>query len=170
MGPRDDPVVALLERLGPDRIRPADQHGVVGDLREGDPRERAEDQTIVDEGRGLRDAPAVEPPDHEHPQDDLPGGRAAAVDGRQRGAAGQVGPDAGEDFVIVEEPIELGQLGLELQVELRDQGEPVDRIGAVAEHRGGLRATPREPSAGLVRVYRTPKMRSISHHKLVLLR
>ena len=58
----------------------------------------------------------------------------AAVDPGQGVAAAQVVADAGEDLVVVEQLVELGQLGLELQAELRDQGEEVDRLVAVAEH------------------------------------
>jgi hypothetical protein len=45
----DDPVVELLERLGPDGVGPADQDGIVGDLLEIDAAELPQDQAVVDE-------------------------------------------------------------------------------------------------------------------------
>ena len=53
-------------------------------------------------------------------------------------APSEIGADAGEQLVIIEESIELGQLGLELQPELGDEGEEIDGIVAVAEHRREL--------------------------------
>src|SRR5512135_1886164 len=81
---------------------------------------------------------AVEPHDHEHAEDHLDRCGAAAVDGGQGVAPSQIGADAGEQLVIIEEAIELGQLGLELQPELGDEAEEIDGIVAVAEHRREL--------------------------------
>jgi hypothetical protein len=50
----------------------------------------------------------------------------------------QVGPDASDDLIILEEAIELGQLGLEVQAELREQGEQIDGVVTIAEHRHDL--------------------------------
>lgn len=61
------------------------------------------------------------------------------MDGGQGVASRKLGTDATEDCVIIEKAIELSQLGLELQSKLRDQGEEVDGIVAVAEHGSGLR-------------------------------
>ena len=67
--------------------------------------------------------------------------------------AAQIVADAGEDQVVVEQLVELGQLRLELQTELRDEGEEVDRLEAVAEHRECLPEADEglisEPSHGL---------------------
>lgn len=77
--------------------------------------------------------------DDEHPQDDFHGGGAAAVDAGQRVAPHEVLADAGEDHVVVEEAVESGQLGLELEPELGGEGEEVDGLVAVAEHGRCLR-------------------------------
>jgi hypothetical protein len=123
---------------GPIVLARADQGGVVGDLLQIHTAELAEHQAVVDEELGLGVAPAVEPHHHEHPEEDLHGGGMAAVDAGQGISAAQVGAEAGDDLVVVEQAIELSQLGLELQLQLRDQGEPVDGFVAVAEHGGSL--------------------------------
>jgi hypothetical protein len=89
------------------------------------------------------------------------------MDGGQGVAAGQVGVDAGEDLVIVEEPIELGQLRLELQAKLRDESEKVDGVVAVAKHPGCLpNAVIERPNSLRPPAYRAPEWQSISHRKL----
>jgi hypothetical protein len=39
-----------------------------------------------------------------------------------------------EDFVVVEQPVELLELGLEAELELGDEGEQIRPIVAVSEH------------------------------------
>ena len=58
------------------------------------------------------------------------GGGAAAGPGPRR-AAGEVVADEVEDLVVVEQPVELLQLGLEAQAELGDQREQIGPIVAV---------------------------------------
>ena len=92
-GQLDHPVVERLERLRADGVGPADQRGVVGDLLEVDAAELAEHQAVVDEVLGLRVAPAVEPHDHEHAEDDLHrgGGPAAGAGPGVSGGPGRRG-------------------------------------------------------------------------------
>ena len=53
--------------------------------------------------------------------------------------AGQVVPHPGEQLVVVEQAVELGQLRLEPEAESGDEGEQVGGRVAVAEHRTRLR-------------------------------
>ena len=133
-GQFDGAVIDRLQRPGADELGPADQHGVVGDLLEVDAAELSEDQAVVDEVLGPREAPAVQPHHDEHPEDDLDGRGGAAVDAGHGVAPAEVVADAGEDLIVVEESIELGQPGLEPEAELRDQGEEVGGFVTVAEH------------------------------------
>jgi hypothetical protein len=133
-GELDDTVVERLDRLRADGGGPADQGRVVGDLLEVNPAELAEDQAVVDEVLALLVAPAAEPHDHEHAEDDLHRGGGPAAGPRPRGAAGHVVADEVEDLVVVEQAVELLQLGVEPEPEPRDQGEQIDRLVAVLEH------------------------------------
>ena len=120
---------------GPDGVGPADQRGVVGDLLEVDPAELAEHQAVVDEVLGLLVAPAVEPHDHEHPEDDLHRGGGPAAGARSWGERrARSSRTALDDLVVVEQAVELLELGLEAEAELGDQGEQIGPVVAVAEH------------------------------------
>ncbi len=135
----NDAIIELLYGRWPNGVGPADQGGVVGDLLQVDAAELAKHHAVVDEEHGLGVAPAVKPHDHEHAEDDFDGSRAAAVHGSQGIATGEVGANAGVDLVVIKEAIELSQLGLELKLELRHEGEQIDRFVAITEHGGNLR-------------------------------
>jgi hypothetical protein len=137
-GQLDHPVVERLERLRPDGVGPTDQRGVVGDLLEVDAAELAEHQAVVDEVLGLLIAPAVEAHDHEHPEDDLDRGGGAAAGPRPGRAACHVGADGLDDRVVVEQAVELLELGPESEAEPGHQGEQVGPIVSMSEHGCGL--------------------------------
>ena len=109
-----------------------DQGGVVGDLLEVDPAELAEDQAVVDEVLGLLVAPAIEPHDHEHAEDDLDRCGGPAPGAGLGMPAGEVGADEVEELVVVEEAVELLELRLEAQAELGGQREQIGPFIAVA--------------------------------------
>jgi hypothetical protein len=59
-----------------------------------------------------------------------------------RRPARQVGPDAPDDDVVVEQVVELAQHRLEPGIELRHQIEQLGRLVAVNQHDGTLRSNP----------------------------
>jgi hypothetical protein len=137
-GELDHPVVQRPQRLGADGVGPADQDGVVGDLLEVDPAELAEHQAVVDEVLGLLVAPAVEPHDHEYAKDDLDRGGGTAAGPRARAAAGHIGADTVDDLIVVEQSVELLELGLETEPEAGDEREEIRPVVAVPEHARSL--------------------------------
>ena len=127
-------VVDRLDGLGPDGVGPADQRGVVGDALEVDAAELAQHQAVVDEVFGLLVAPGVEPHDDEHAEDHLDRGGGPASGACPGVASRQVVADAVEDLVIIEQPVELLEQGLEAEAELGDEGEEIGPIMAMFEH------------------------------------
>ena len=80
---------------------------------------------------------------------------STGVEGRPRDresgrAAGHVGADGLDDLVVVEQAVELLQLGLEAEAELGDQGEQVGPVISMSEHGCGV------PSVRLVRFLSMP--------------
>ena len=79
-----------------------------------------------------------------------------------------VGADGLDDLVVVEQAVELLELGLEAEVELGHQGEQVGPVISMSEHGSGV------PSVRLVRflslptAYKSLENKAISHRKLVL--
>src|SRR5215207_8243157 len=84
---------------------------------------------------GLLITPVVEALDDQHPQDHFNGGGMASEPRRIGVALAKIGSDSLEEDIILQEPIELGQLGFELQLELGYHLEEVYGIVAVDNHR-----------------------------------
>ena len=90
------------------------------------------------------------------------------MEGRPRGAAGHIGADAVDDRVVVEQALELLQVGLEAQAELGGERGQIGPGVSIPERGSGV------PSVRLVRflstssAYKTPENNAISHRKLVL--
>lgn len=129
------PLVEAPERLGADQVRPADQRRVVGRGLQVQPAELPQDQRVRDVSLGGLEAPIVEAPYHQHPQDHLHRRGAAPEPLRVRVALGQVGLEPDEELVVIEQPVERGELGFHLQAQLRGyQLEEVHGIVAVYYH------------------------------------
>jgi hypothetical protein len=137
-GELDDTVVEGPERLGPDGVGPSDQRGVVGDAFEVDAAELPEYQAVVDEVLGLLGAPAVEAHHDQHAEDDLHRGGGPAARAGLGMTAGEIPADPLEELIVVEQPVELLELGLEAESEAGDQGEQIGPGVAVPEHGSGL--------------------------------
>jgi hypothetical protein len=61
------------DRFGAYLVCPADEGGVVGSGLQVEPTELAQNDAVVNEVLRLLIAEAIEPPDHEHPQDHFHG-------------------------------------------------------------------------------------------------
>jgi hypothetical protein len=83
--------------------------------------------------------------------------------------ASQVLADAFEQLVIVEQAVELLQLGIEAEVELGDQREQIGPFVSIPEHGSGLPSVRVTRFRGVVPAYQKPRIPPISHRKLVLL-
>ena len=136
LGQFDDTIVDLRQGLGADQVGPADHGGVVGDGLEVEAAELAQDQAIADEVFGFLVAPLVEAFDDKEAQDDFDGCAVAAAGQAVGGAAGQVGFDALEDGIIVEQAVEFTEFGLEVSHELGHKLKEVDRVIAIHDHSG----------------------------------
>src|SRR5215210_466348 len=69
----DYAIVERCDRFGADRVRPADEGGVVGGTLQIQPAELAQNDGVINEAFGLFVAPSIESLDHQHPQDHLDG-------------------------------------------------------------------------------------------------
>jgi len=181
-GQLDDAIVELGDGPRPDGVGPADQRGVVGDTLEIDAAELAEDQAVVDEVFGLGVAPAVEPHDDEHAEDDLDGGGGSSSGAGLGITAGQVAADEVEQLVVIQEMIELLQLGLETEAKLGDKREQIGPVVSVLEHAYSLPEAldtayfaPQTSATGVVALFSNrascqdvSRIKEISHSSLTL--
>jgi len=91
--------------------------------------------TTVLSTRRLGVAPVVEPPHDEHPEDHLDGRARSPVRAGVGEAAGEIRARLLEEGIIVEEPIQFPQLGLEVEHPLRHEGEQINGRVAVDQHK-----------------------------------
>lgn len=83
-------------------------------------------------------------------------------------AAGEVAADELEQLVVVEQAVELLQLGLETQAELGDQGEEAGPVVSIPEHGSSPPSVRSNRFLSVPPAYKRPWTRAISHRKLVL--
>lgn len=94
-----------MQCLGTDRLRPAEQGGVVWHALEIDPRKPAQHQTIGDPLLGFLETPAVEVFDHEQPRQHLLWGGMAPMDGRQAIPVHQIGAHLRIQLIVIKQAI-----------------------------------------------------------------
>lgn len=96
--------------------------------------ELPQDDRIADEAFCLSVAPPVELLDHQHPQDDLHRCGVSPEPLRVEVALKKICLNELEEFIVFEQPVELYQLGFELQLELGDHLEEVHGIVSIDYH------------------------------------
>src|SRR3954469_24265070 len=114
------PGVELLQRLWTDELRPAHQRRVVGNRFPIQPTELAQHEAVPDQVLGLFVAPAVEPLDHQHPQEHLDRGAMPSTGPTLRAAPTEIRLDPLEEPVVLQQSVQLTQLWLERHRSLRD--------------------------------------------------
>jgi hypothetical protein len=130
----NDPTIDLRERSRTNQVRPTNQGCIIGDRLQIDPTELAQDQTVRDKVLGLGVAPAIQPLDDQHPQNDLNrGGKPSAAEGLGR-PAGKVRLHRLKQDVIVQQAVELGENRNHRPAQRGNQGEKVHRIVAITQH------------------------------------
>ena len=88
---------------------------------------------------------------------------------RERGrAAGHGGADGVDDLVVVEQAVELLELGLEAQAELGDEGEQISPGVSIPEHGSGVPSVRSVRFLSMPPAYKPLENKAISHRKLVL--
>ena len=130
----DHAVMDLRQRLRADRLGPADQGGVVWDGLEGEAAKLLEHETIADEVFRRCVAPTGTPFDDEQAEDGFHRRAMPTVGQAMRTAPGEVGFDALEDGIVLEQVVEFTQLGLEVGQELGHQLKEVDRVVTIHDH------------------------------------
>jgi hypothetical protein len=115
-------------------MRPAQEGGVVGHLLQVDAAELAQDEAVGHEVLDLRVAPVVEPLDDEQAQDDPDRGTGPPQRQAVRPAPRHVGFDPAKDRVILEQPIQLRELGFEGPRQPRHESEQPHRRVAIDDH------------------------------------
>lgn len=115
-----------------DRIRPTDEGGVVGGALQVQAAELPQDDRIAETKRSVSLAPPVELLEHHHPQDDLHRFGVSPEPLRVEVAFKKICLKELEEFIVFEQPLELYQLGFEL--ELGEHLEEVHGIVSIDYH------------------------------------